>query len=45
VKRDQAKYTLPSNGPPVRSASIAVLSLNFPVTGADEPFATVTVPT
>src|SRR2546421_12243984 len=45
VNRDQATYTLPSQAPPVRSASIAVLSLNFPSRlGADDPLATVTEP-
>src|SRR5438552_3906629 len=46
VKRDQEKYTLPSQGPPVRSASIDVLSLNLPSRfGAEEPFATIVEPT
>src|SRR5207253_2965793 len=45
VKRDHAKYTFPSQAPPVRSASIAVLSLNFPSRfGAEEPFATMVEP-
>src|SRR3954447_5431244 len=45
VKRDQEKYTLPSHEPPVRSASIDVLSLNFPSRfGADDPFATIVDP-
>src|SRR5215467_1433676 len=45
VKRDQAKYTFPSQAPPVRSASMAVLSLNFPSRfGADEPLATIVDP-
>src|SRR6476469_5788278 len=44
VNRDHAKYTYESQRPPVRSTSIAVLSLNFPVSGAEDPFATVTVP-
>src|SRR5215468_671724 len=45
VKRDHAKYTFPSQAPPVRSASSAVLSLNFPRRfGADEPFATMVEP-
>src|SRR4051794_23768208 len=42
VNLDHAKYTLPSHPPPVRSTSIAVLSLNFPFrSGADEPRATI----
>src|SRR5215471_8852920 len=45
VKRDHAKYTFPSQAPFVRSASIAVLSLNFPSRfGAEEPFATTVEP-
>src|SRR5213594_1296092 len=45
VKRDHAKYTLASQAPPVRSASIAVLSLNFPSRfGAEDPFATTVEP-
>src|ERR1051325_3399751 len=41
VKRAQAKYTVPSHGPPVRSTSIAVLSWNTPSRlGADDPVAT-----
>src|SRR5215211_9217340 len=45
VKRDHEKYTLPSQAPPVRSTSIAVLSLNFPSRfGADDPLATIAVP-
>src|SRR5215472_8028796 len=45
VKRDHEKYTLPSQVPSVRSASIAVLSLNFPSRfGADEPVATIVDP-
>src|SRR3954451_1012866 len=45
VKRDHEKYTLPSHAPPVRSASIDVLSLNFPSRfGADDPFATIVEP-
>jgi hypothetical protein len=43
VNLAHAKYTLPSHGPPVRSASMAVLSWNLPSRfGADEPLATVT---
>src|SRR2546427_10070096 len=45
VKRDHAKYTFPSQVPPVRSASMAVLSLNFPKRfGAEDPFATIVEP-
>src|ERR1043166_7658274 len=45
VKRDLPKYTLPSQRPPVRSASIEVLSLNFPSRfGAEDPFATTVDP-
>src|SRR5215212_467600 len=45
VKRDQEKYTLPSQAPPVRSTSIEVLSLNLPSKfGADDPRATIVVP-
>src|SRR5258706_10235864 len=44
VNRDHAKYTKLSHEPPVRSTSIAVLSLNFPDSGDDEPLATVVVP-
>src|SRR6266853_188820 len=45
VKRDHEKYTLPSQAPPVRSASIAVLSLNLPKRfGADDPLATTVLP-
>src|SRR5215831_9740977 len=45
VKRDHAKYKFPSQLPPVRSASMAVLSLNFPSRfGAAEPFATIVDP-
>jgi hypothetical protein len=45
VKRDHAKYTSALHAPPVRSAAIAVLSLNLPRRfGADEPFATTVVP-
>ena len=45
VNRDQAKYTVPSHEPPVRSASIAVLSLNTPRRfGADEPRFTISLP-
>src|SRR5689334_15619435 len=45
VNRDQAKYTFASQAPPVRSASIEVLSWNFPSRlGADEPFATIVLP-
>src|SRR3954454_6242066 len=33
-----------SQSPPVRSTSIAVLSLNLPEVGDDEPLATVVVP-
>src|SRR5215470_407653 len=45
VNRDHAKYTLPSQAPPVRSASIAVLSLNLPSRfGAEDPFATIVEP-
>src|SRR3989442_15678701 len=45
VKRDHAKYTFPSQVPPVRSASMAVLSLNFPSRfGAEDPFATIVEP-
>ena len=43
VNRDHAKYTLPSHDPSVRSASMAVLSLNLPSRfGAEEPRATTT---
>src|SRR5438105_159640 len=46
VKRDHAKYTVPSQRPPVRSASSAVLSLNLPPRfGADEPVSTIVLPT
>src|SRR5438093_8409341 len=46
VNRDHAKYTTPSHDVPVRSAWIAVLSLNFPRgKGADEPRATIVDPT
>src|SRR3954452_5235846 len=46
VKRDQAKQTLPSHDPPVRSTSIAVLSLNTPRRfGADEPRFTISLRT
>src|SRR5262249_51812072 len=45
VKRDQAKYTFRSQVPPVRSASMAVLSFSFPSRfGAEEPFATIVEP-
>src|SRR5262249_22325091 len=45
VKRDHAKYTFLSQLPPVRSASMAVLSLNFPSRfGAADPFATIVDP-
>src|SRR5262249_40870552 len=45
VKRDQAKYTLPSQVPPVRCACLAVLSFSFPSRfGAEEPFATIVEP-
>src|SRR3954454_12132224 len=45
VNRDHEKYTLPSHEPPVRSASIDGLSLNFPSRfGADEPWATIVEP-
>src|SRR5438067_2271200 len=41
VNRAHAKYTLLSHAPPVRSTSIAVLSLNFPSRfGADDPVPT-----
>ena len=41
MKREYAKYTLPSQLDPLRSASIAVLSLNFPRRfGAELPLAT-----
>src|SRR3954452_5067744 len=46
VKRDQAKQTLPSHDPPVRSTSIAVLSLKTPRRfGADEPRFTISLRT
>jgi hypothetical protein len=45
LNRDHEKYTLPSHEPPVRSASIAVLSWKTPSRfGADEPLATTVVP-
>src|SRR3954451_10932326 len=44
VNRDHAKYTFPLHAPFVRSTSIAVLSLNLPSSGDDDPFATVTEP-
>src|SRR5919201_6931547 len=45
VNRAHEKYTYPSHGPPVRSASIAVLSWKTPRRpGADEPLATTVVP-
>src|SRR3954453_8367414 len=44
VKRDHAQYTFASQRPPVRSTSIAVLSLNLPDVGDDDPLATVVVP-
>src|SRR6266702_86442 len=43
VNRDQEKYTLSWHEDVVRSASMAVLSLNFPLKDA-EPLATVSVP-
>src|SRR5947208_6198612 len=46
VKRDQTKYTFASHDVPVRSASIAVLSLNLPRRlGAEVPFAMTSEPT
>src|SRR4029453_6877043 len=42
VNLDHEKYTLPSHAPPVRSASMAVLSWNFPSRlGAEVPLATI----
>src|SRR3954447_5113225 len=43
LNRDHEKYTFPSQGPLVRSTSMAVLSLKVPSRfGADEPFSTTT---
>src|SRR5918996_2608838 len=43
LKRDHAKYTLPSQVPPVRSTSMAVLSWKTPSRfGAEDPRATIT---
>src|SRR5437660_6179168 len=45
VNRAHAKYAVPSQRPLVRSASIAVLSRNFPSKfGADDPLPTTTEP-
>src|SRR2546422_6488511 len=45
LNRDHAKYTVPSQAPPVRSASIEVLSWNTPSKlGAAEPLATIVLP-
>src|SRR5437870_2691860 len=45
VKRAHEKYTVPSQEPPVRSASIEVLSWNLPRRlGADDPLATISLP-
>src|SRR5919198_5826160 len=45
VNRAHAKYTFPSQAPPLRSASSAVLSWKTPSRfGADEPLATTVVP-
>ena len=46
MKREYAKYTLPSQLEPLRSASIAVLSLNLPRRlGAELPLAMTSDPT
>ena len=46
VNRDHTKYTFASQDVPVRSASIAVLSLNLPRRfGAEVPFAMSSEPT